>query len=224
MTTEARYWIDDMYMIPIAQTQAFRATGETASTSTARRSAMVAYLDKLQKPNGLFHHGDDSAYYWGRGNGWVAAGMAELLQLELPQDHAGPGELILKGYRTDDGGPAGEPGRPWHVAPAARQAGVLAGDLGERHVHLRLRDRREERLARRRRVRSRPRSKAWIALAGYHRRRRPRSARSASAPTRATARQFYLDRPRATGDLHGQAPILWSATALLKKTRDFNDP
>jgi rhamnogalacturonyl hydrolase YesR len=28
--------------------------------------------------------------------------------------------------------------------------------------------------------------------------------------------QYYLDRPRNTGDLHGQAPILWSATALLR--------
>jgi hypothetical protein len=29
--------------------------------------------------------------------------------------------------------------------------------------------------------------------------------------------QYYLDRPRATGDLHGQAPILWCAWALLAK-------
>ena len=28
--------------------------------------------------------------------------------------------------------------------------------------------------------------------------------------------QYYLDRPRAVGDAHGQAPMLWSATALLR--------
>ncbi len=28
-------------------------------------------------------------------------------------------------------------------------------------------------------------------------------------------RQHYLDRPRRTGDFHGQAPLLWTATALL---------
>ena len=28
--------------------------------------------------------------------------------------------------------------------------------------------------------------------------------------------QYYLDRQRITGDLHGQAPILWCATALLR--------
>ena len=28
--------------------------------------------------------------------------------------------------------------------------------------------------------------------------------------------KFYLERPRKVGDLHGQAPLLWSATALLR--------
>ena len=28
--------------------------------------------------------------------------------------------------------------------------------------------------------------------------------------------QYYLDRKRKTGDLHGQAPILWSASAFLR--------
>jgi hypothetical protein len=27
-------------------------------------------------------------------------------------------------------------------------------------------------------------------------------------------RQHYLDRPRRTGDFHGQAPLLWTAAAL----------
>ena len=28
--------------------------------------------------------------------------------------------------------------------------------------------------------------------------------------------QYYLNRARKTGDLHGQAPILWTASALLR--------
>jgi rhamnogalacturonyl hydrolase YesR len=28
--------------------------------------------------------------------------------------------------------------------------------------------------------------------------------------------QYYLDRKRNTGDLHGQAPLLWCASALLR--------
>jgi rhamnogalacturonyl hydrolase YesR len=30
------------------------------------------------------------------------------------------------------------------------------------------------------------------------------------------AYQYYLDRKRNVGDLHGQAPVLWSATAFLR--------
>jgi unsaturated rhamnogalacturonyl hydrolase len=47
---------------------------------------MSAYLDKLQQTNGLFYHAPDAPFYWSRGNGWVAAGMAELLR-SLPENH-----------------------------------------------------------------------------------------------------------------------------------------
>jgi unsaturated rhamnogalacturonyl hydrolase len=33
---------------------------------------------------------------------------------------------------------------------------------------------------------------------------------------KSTTIQYYLDRPRNTGDLHGQAPVLWTASALLR--------
>ena len=84
ITAEARYWIDDMYMITAVQVQAYRATGDRKYLDRAAL-AMVAYLDKLQQPNGLFFHAPDSPFYWGRGNGWMAAGMAELLR-SLPAD------------------------------------------------------------------------------------------------------------------------------------------
>jgi hypothetical protein len=29
--------------------------------------------------------------------------------------------------------------------------------------------------------------------------------------------EYYLARPRRTGDFHGQAPVLWAARALLEK-------
>ncbi len=28
--------------------------------------------------------------------------------------------------------------------------------------------------------------------------------------------QYYLDRPRSVGDLHGPAPVLWAASVLLR--------
>src|ERR1700738_497282 len=74
ITAEARYWIDDMFMITAVQVQAYRATGDAKYIDRAA-TTMAAYLDKLQQPNGLFYHAPDSKFFWGRGNGWVAAGM-----------------------------------------------------------------------------------------------------------------------------------------------------
>ena len=110
ITAEARYWIDDMYMITAVQTQAFRATKDKKYLDRAATTA-AAYLEKLQQPNGLFFHADDSEYYWGRGNGWFAAGMAELLS-DLPKNHPKRAEIMksfqkmmasLLKYQTENG-------------------------------------------------------------------------------------------------------------------------
>jgi rhamnogalacturonyl hydrolase YesR len=95
LSGETRFWIDDMYMITILQVQAYRATGDKVYLDRAALE-MVAYLDKLQKPNGLFYHGPEFPFFWGRGNGWVAGGMSELLA-ELPKNHPKRAR-ILEGY------------------------------------------------------------------------------------------------------------------------------
>jgi len=96
LSAETRYWIDDMYMLTILQLEAYRATGDKKYLDRDAKE-MAAYLDKLQQPNGLFFHAPDVPFYWGRGDGWVAAGMAEMLS-ELPQGHPQRAR-ILKGYR-----------------------------------------------------------------------------------------------------------------------------
>src|ERR1044072_8526838 len=73
LSQQTRFWIDDMYMITALQAQAFRATGERSYIDRAGRE-MAAYLDRLQQPNGLFYHAPDVPFFWGRGNGWMAAG------------------------------------------------------------------------------------------------------------------------------------------------------
>ena len=107
LTSETRFWIDDMYMITAVQVQAFRATGYRKYLDRAALE-MVAYLDRLQQPNGLFYHAPDVPFYWSRGDGWVAAGMTELLR-SLPESHprtrSRHGELS-----QDDEGPARDPG------------------------------------------------------------------------------------------------------------------
>jgi unsaturated rhamnogalacturonyl hydrolase len=96
LTPETRFWIDDMYMITILQVQAYRATGDRKYIDRAAVE-MAAYLDKLQQPNGLFYHAPDVPFFWGRGDGWVAAGMTELLK-SLPADNPNR-PRILAGYR-----------------------------------------------------------------------------------------------------------------------------
>ena len=57
--------------------------------------------------------------------------------------------------------------------------------------------------------------KAWIALVGYL--TPDGDLREVCVGTgKRDSLQYYLDRPRAVGDGHGQAPMMWSATALLR--------
>jgi rhamnogalacturonyl hydrolase YesR len=81
----ARFWVDDLYMLPTVQLEAYRATGDAAYLDKTA-DLVVAYLDSLQEKNGLFHHGLDAPFFWGRGNGWAAAGLTELLAA-LPTSH-----------------------------------------------------------------------------------------------------------------------------------------
>lgn len=57
--------------------------------------------------------------------------------------------------------------------------------------------------------------KAWIALVGYL---TPEGdLREVCVGTgKKHDLQYYLDRPRVAGDTHDQAPMLWTATALLR--------
>jgi unsaturated rhamnogalacturonyl hydrolase len=95
LTNQTRFWIDDIYMINSLQVQAYRATGKMIYLERAALET-AAYIEKVQQPNGLFHHGPDAPFFWGRGNGWVAAGFAELLTV-LPINNMHY-QHILEGY------------------------------------------------------------------------------------------------------------------------------
>lgn len=70
--------VDDMFMITALQLQAYRATSEASFLDFASKT-MIRYLD-FQEENGLFFHNVSKArVQWGRGNGWFAAGMAQIL-------------------------------------------------------------------------------------------------------------------------------------------------
>ena len=213
LSWQTRYWIDDMYMITLVQSQAFRATGDAVYLDRAAKS-MIAYLEELQKPNGMFHHSPDAPFFWGRGNGWMAAGMTELL-LSLPADHpdragvlAGYRRMLatLREHQAEDG--------MWRQLvddpdswPETSCTGMFAFAMitGCKEGWL---DAATYGPAAR---------KAWIALTGYL--NADGDLREVCVGTNTgKQREHYMNRPRAVGDMHGQAPLLWCASAFLRDT------
>jgi len=211
LTRETRFWIDDMYMITELQVQAFRATGDKKYLDRAALE-MAAYLNKLQQPNGLFYHAPDAPFFWGRGNGWVAAGMSELLR-SLPKNHPQRARILaayrkmmasLLKYQAEDGMWRQLIDRPesWKETSStgmfafAMITGVKNGWLpGKTYAPA----------ARR----------AWLALTTYLDANGD-IANVCEGTGKKNDYQYYIDRARKTGDMHGQAPVLWCATALLR--------
>lgn len=212
LTGETRFWIDDMFMITAVQVQAYRATGEAKYIDRAALE-MTAYLDKLQQPNGLFYHADDVPFFWGRGDGWVAVGMTELLR-SLPPKHPRRAR-ILEGYlkmmasllrfQASDGMWKQLIDHPeaWPETSStgmfdfAMITGVKNGWLKESTYGFAAR-------------------RAWLALTGYINADGD-IGNVCEGTNKQNDLQYYLNRKRNTGDDHGQAPVLWCASALLRK-------
>lgn len=212
LSWQTRFWIDDMYMISAIQSQAYAATGERKYIDRAA-AEMVAYLDRIQRPNGLFYHAEDVPFYWGRGNGWMAAGMTELLGM-LPADNADRPRILqayrqmmktLLRYQKEDGlwGQLVDDTTTWTETSGsamftyAMVKGVKQGWLDEETYGP---------VARR----------AWIALVG-HIDDKGDIAGVCEGTNKTNDRQFYLNRRTLPGNMHGQAPVLWCVNAFLEK-------
>jgi rhamnogalacturonyl hydrolase YesR len=211
LTPQTRLWIDDMYMITAVQIQAFRATGDLKYVNRAAKE-MVLYLDTLQRPNGLFYHAPDVPFFWGRGNGWMAAGMSELL-LSLPKDNPDRPRIMegykkmmatLLKYQATDGTwkqLIDEP-EAWTETSGtgmfafAMITGVKNGWLNKKIYGAAAR-------------------KAWLGLIPYINENNE-IREVCEGTSKLNDRQYYFDRKRNVGDLHGQAPLLWCASALLR--------
>jgi len=215
---QTRLWIDDMFMITAVQSQAWRATGNRVYIDRAARE-MVLYLDRLQQPNGLFHHSPAAPFFWGRGNGWMAAGMSLLLR-ELPADHPDR-PRILRSYRLmmasllQHQGPDGmwrelvDDSAAWPETSCTGMfafafiTGVKAGWLDAATYGPAAR-------------------KAWLQLTTYVDEnadvREVCQGTNIYDPAKhgPDGRAYYLARERLVGDPHGQAPVLWCAAALLR--------
>ena len=209
-TPETRLWIDDMYMVTFLQSQAYRLTGDRKYIERAGKE-MCMYLEKLQRPDGLFDHAPGAPFAWGRGNGWMAAAMAMNLR-HLPADSKWRAP-ILKGYRkmmsallkwqrpnglwgqlVNDPESYDETSATAMFAYAfaeGAKAGVLNGEYKAAV------------------------EKAYAALVA-------RLDEYGNLPDVCVGtgwkndRHHYLTRPRCIGDPHGQAPLLWLCGALMR--------
>ena len=219
----ARFWVDDLYMLPTVQLEAYRATGNAAYLDKTA-DIVVAYLDSLQHDNGLFYHGVDAPFFWGRGNGWAAAGLTELLSA-MPTTHprrarvpAGYHRMMagLLGYQGTDGLWRELIDHPeaWPETSSSAMftfaivTGVKRGWLNAATYAPAAR-------------------RAWIGLVSYL----DADGNLANVctgtgkwqPSLGDGVRYYLDRPRLSGaafetyeELHGLAPMLWTAAALVR--------
>lgn len=210
LSDETRYWIDDMFMITILQVQAYRATNDRKYIDRAALE-MATYLRKLQQPNGLFYHAPDVPFYWGRGNGWVAAGMTELL-LSLPPDSAYRNQ-ILAAYRKMMSALVAFQGKDgmWRqlidhddIWPESSSTGMFTFALASGVKQGWLTDPAFASAARR----------GWIALAGYIDQNGD-VVNICAGTAKQSDITYYYQRPRWTGDDHGQAAAMWAARAFL---------
>jgi unsaturated rhamnogalacturonyl hydrolase len=200
-----------MFMITAVQTQAYRATGDLKYINRAAKE-MVVYLDSLQRPNGLFFHAPDVPFFWGRGNGWMAAGMSEILS-SLPKNNPDRPK-IMAGYKKMMEGllKYQSPDGMWRqliddpqIWPETSCTGMFTFAMitGVKNGWL---DKKTYSPATR---------KAWLALITYI--NENGDIREVCGGTnKKNDHQYYIDRPKNVGDLHGQAPVLWCATALLR--------
>ena len=214
-TDQSRMWIDDMYMITVLQSQAYRLTGDRKYIDRAAKE-MCVYLGRLQIKEGpdagLFHHGPDAPFVWGRGAGWMAAGMPLLLKF-LPTDSEWRAPVMsgylrmmkaLKARQCASGmwnqlvGDAESWEEPSATAmfgyafiEGVKQGWLDAASYGEaaRRAYLAVVERMDEH------------GNVLDACGGTPKR---------------NDRRHYLERPHVHGDPHAQAPLVWMCRALLE--------
>jgi len=210
LSGETRFSLLDMYAITLLQVQAYRATGDSMYLDRAARH-MVACLNRLQRPNGLFYHDPDFPYFFGRGNGWAAVGLTELL-LQLPESHPQHARVFegylkmmtsLLSYQDDDG--------LWHQLIDYKQSyketsctamftyafvqGVKRGWLSEDEYGLAVRN-------------------SWLALADRVDEQGQLEGVCGDTPPRDSL-EYYLTRPKEKGNAYGQVAMLWCIVVLL---------
>ncbi|MFA6834010.1 MAG: glycoside hydrolase family 88 protein [Bacteroidaceae bacterium] len=213
LSWQTRFWIDDMYMITAIQSQAYLASGNKKYIERAAYE-MTVYLDSIQQDNGLFYHASSAPFYWARGNGWMAVGMAKLLK-NLPDSNIYKDRIMkaylkmmntLKEFRNDEylwGQLIDEPQQSWTETSGSAMftyaiiEGLKNGWLDKKQYTSIVRQ-------------------AWESLVSYL--DDDGNLHNVCIGTNiGDSKKYYLNRKKLVGDFHGQAAMLWCATALIEK-------
>ncbi len=224
-----RFWIDDTYMVGSLQIQAYKSMGDIiyANRATVQLLGYMGEVEQLQQPNGLFYHTTSAPIHWGRGNGWAASAMTEVL-LALPEDDPNRPELLSKyqammsGLVTYQGASGmwyqvldmGSDPRNWYESSCtamfvfALTTGVDKGWLPEEPYLQAALD-------------------GWAALADYVD-EQGRVHEVCTGTGASSDVQYYFDRPREIGNTHAEAAVIWAATAMERlnseaEVIDFDD-
>lgn len=216
IANHSRFWADDLFMVCPLIALAGRILGDNRYFDIVVNQ-YEAYEKVLRKPDsGLFRHAQESEYSWGRANGWIAASLVEVLKF-LPADYPRR-DAVLKLYRDfmrvlaryqDEEG-------MWHQvidypeSYAESSSTAMFTYAMAAGVNYRWFETQEEADG----FRSR-------ALKGFNalRRRMNREGLIEDVCVGTNARdslQYYLDRPRVTGDLHGMAPMMWASVEIAR--------
>jgi len=221
ITSDARYWADDMYMITALQVEAYRVTKDTKYLTRAA-TTLMAYATALQQTNGLFWHTRDSKPHWGRANGWVASGTAELL-IDLPAGSQRDAVLAIFKKQMDGLLPiqvsGGNDDGMWRQVldlassnPESSCTAMFTFALTTALKNGWLSGTNYASAARR----------GWIAVAnktnasGQLDRVCPGTGAATTGQSLAQQQAFYANITLGSNDPHGQAPLLWAAHALLR--------
>jgi rhamnogalacturonyl hydrolase YesR len=209
-TWQTRFWLDDMFMITTLQAQAYRTTQNPIYIDRAARE-MILYLDSIQKPSGLFYHSPSAPFCWARGNGWMAVGLTEILRL-LPENNANRSKIMasylkmmstLKSTQTPNGmwRQLIDDSSMWEETSGTAMF-TYAMIVGVKKGWLPKSDYRD------------CAKNGWIALCTQI--DKNGDVKNVCEGTSiGDNKEHYRNRKALTGDLHGQAPVLWCAYALV---------
>ena len=212
----SRMYVDDIYGATTMQSLAYACTGDEKYLERAIRQVLF-YSDEFMQDEGLFYHNvEEAPHFWGRGNGWCAAAYAELFSV-MPDHHPKRDEVLSYYHRMMKAllkyqGPDGmwyqlvDDLDTWPESSCSSMflfsmiEGIRSGILPANQYTNAV-------------------VKGWQGLSEYID-AEWRIKEVCAGTSYGEDREWYLNRPRLTGDPHGQAPVLWVASSLLEALQE----